>query len=381
MFDFAYPYLLILLVLVPALWLLYKLSVAVKRKRLRRFGNSSVIAHLMPDASPYKPALKITLQLIALFAVIIILARPRYGEHEVTESRDGIEVVIAFDVSRSMLAASTDDPHSTSRLQRAKLLLEKLIDRLGNDRVALVVFAGDARTKLPLTNDFYSAKLMLGDLDPLDYSNQGTSIGEAIEMSMKRFSDTEDVHKAIILITDAEDNEGNGIEAAKIAAERDIQVDVVGVGTSTGAPIVINGENLKDKDGNTVMTKVDPEVAKDIAQAGKGIYVNGSAADALDKLSETLDTLGKSKLNNVNYKVSAEQFPLFAWIALILLIIDIFVVERKIGWLKNVSVFGQRTIDKIKVKQTSTHTNPAKNTASAKQNHKQVNDSKKGGRK
>jgi len=345
MFDFAYPYLLFLLGLVPVVWLLYRLAQISRRRKLKRFGNLRVLGGLMPDASRYKPALKITLQLIALAAVVIVLARPRYGETEQTETRSGIEVVIAFDVSRSMLAASTDDPKSTSRLRRAKLLLEKLIDRLGNDRVALVCFAGNAQTKLPLTTDFYSAKLILGDLDPEMIQFQGTSISEALEMSMSRFTKDENVHRAIILITDAEDHEGNAVETARAAAEKGIQVDVVGVGTSKGAPIPVGDSYLTDDDGKTVISTVNHKAAEEIAKAGEGIYVNGTAADALDQLSAKLDELGKSKFENVNYKVSAEQFPLFAWIALVFLIIDIFVVERKIGWLKNVNFFsGKRTL-------------------------------------
>ena len=342
MFDFAHPYLLFILLALPVVWFLYWLSQHARRRKIRRFGRPDVLAHLMPDASRYKPALKITLQLIALGAIVFVLARPRYGEKEKVETRAGIEVMIAFDVSRSMLASSTNDPQATSRLRRAKLLLEKLVDKLQNDKVGLVMFAGDAKTKLPLTTDFYSAKLILNDLDPSMMAYQGTSIGEAIELSMNSFTDDKDVHRAIILITDAEDHEGDAIKAAEVAAERNIQVDVVGVGTSSGARIPINGGYLKDSEGNEVVTRVDEKSAQMIAQAGKGIYVNGASNDALDKLADTLDKLGKSEFENVSYTVAAEQFPLFAWIAIIFLIIDIFVIERKIGWLKGVNFFTRR---------------------------------------
>lgn len=345
MLDFAYPYLLLLLLAIPAIWFLYWLAQMSKRRRLKRFGNPAVLAHLMPDASRYKPALKITMQLIALAAVVFVLARPRYGEKEETETRSGIEVMIAFDLSRSMLAPSTDDPQSASRLKRARLLLEKLIDRLGNDKVGLVVFANNSKTKLPLTTDFYSAKLMLSDLDPDMMPDQGTSIGDALNTAMKGFTKKENVHRAIILITDAEDHEGDAVETARVAAEKGIQVDVVGVGTSKGAQIPVgNGEFLRDGEGNVVISKVDENVAREIAEAGKGVYVNGASTDALDSLQEKLDQLDKSEFQNVSYKVSAEQFPIFAWIALIFLIIDIFMVERKIGWLKNVNFFSKNKL-------------------------------------
>lgn len=339
MFDFANPYLLFILLALPAIWFLYWLAQRSRRAKIRRFGRPEVLAHLMPDVSRYKPALKITLQLIALFAIVFVLARPRYGDKQSVETRSGIEVMIAFDVSRSMLASSTNDPQATSRLRRAKLLLEKLVDKLQNDKVGLVIFAGDAKAKLPLTSDFYSAKLILNDLDPEMIANQGTSISDAIELSINSFSKEKDVHRAIILITDAEDHQGDAVKAAEVAASKGIQVDVIGVGTSSGARIPYQGGYLKDKEGQDVITRVDEKSAQQIAKAGKGVYVNGASNDALSVLLKTLDTLGKSEFENVSYTTAAEQFPLFAWLALIFLIIDIFIVERKVGWLKDVNFF------------------------------------------
>lgn len=352
MFDFAYPYLLILLASIPLVWILYKLAQYARRRKLKRFGtNAAVIATLMPDASRYKPAIKITLQLLALAAIVFILARPRFGEKDQTKSVQGIEVVVAFDVSNSMLAASTDEPRSISRLKRAKLLLEKLVDKLDDDKVGLVVFAGEAKMKMPMTTDFYSAKMFLNDLEPSMILAQGTSISQALEMSMGAFSKKEDVHKAIILITDAEDHEGQAIETAKEAASKGIQVDVVGVGTSKGAKIPVSPDSkqfMVDREGNKVVTAVDENAAAAIAKAGKGIYVNGANPQALDKLSEQLGKLGKSDLKNVKYKISAEQFPIFAWFALILLLIDFLVLERKTSWLKDVDFFSKKNESKNK---------------------------------
>ena len=338
MLDFANPILLILLVSLPVVYfLLAKLS---RRRKIARFGNPTTLAPLMPDASHYKTGIKITLQLIALAAIVIILARPRFGETEQTDSKRGIEVMIAFDASRSMLAAS-DDPKSISRLKRAKLLLEKLTDRLGNDKVGLVVFAGDAKVKLPLTTDYYSAKLILNDLDPSLMPYQGTSISEAINLSKKCFSDKTDVKKCIILLTDAEDHDGNAIDATKAVVDSGIQVNVIGVGTSKGARIPIGSGYLTDNDGKEVITAVNENAAKEIAKAGKGIYVNGSNTDALDKLVQQLDNLQKSDFGAVKYKNSAEQFPLFAWLALALLVCDILLLERKTSWLKHVHFFAE----------------------------------------
>ena len=345
MFDFANPYLLYLLCLVPVFGLIYWLARLSRRRRLEKFGHPGVLAHLMPEASKYKPAIKITLRLIALAALVFVLARPRAGEKEHDETVAGIEVMIAFDVSNSMLASSTDDPNGTSRLDRARLLLEKMLGRLTNDKVGLVVFAGSAKVQFPMTTDFYTAKMYLNELNPSMMAYQGTSIAEAIGMAMNGFSPDENVHKAIILITDSEDHEGDAIEAAKAAAEKGIQVDVVGLGSAKGAPIPMPGSNgsyFKDQNGQMVLTTLNEKLAQEIASAGKGIFVNGAASDALDKLVDQLETLQKSEFKHVTYSAGAEQFPLFAWIALIFLVLDIFVLDRKNNLLKKVNFFSKK---------------------------------------
>ena len=345
MFDFANPYLLYLLWLVPVFAFVYWACRRSRRRRLRKFGNPEVIAHLMPEASKYKPAIKITLRLIALAAIIFVLARPRAGEKEHDETVAGIEVMIAFDVSNSMLASSTDDPNGTSRLDRARLMLEKMLGRLTNDKVGLVIFAGSAKVQFPMTTDFYTAKMYLNELNPSMMTYQGTSIAEAIGMAMNGFSPDENVHKAIILITDSEDHEGDAIEAAKATAEKGIQVDVVGLGSAKGAPIPLPGSNggyFTDNQGQMVLTTLNEKLASEIAQAGGGIFVNGASSDALDRLVDQLETLQKSEFKHVTYSAGAEQFPLFAWIALAFLILDIFVLDRKNNLLKKVNFFTKK---------------------------------------
>lgn len=335
MFDFANPTYLYLLAAVPVGVLLFMAARASRRAKLRRFGRLASIEHLMPDTSRYTPAVKLTLQMIALAALVIVLARPRAGAKEQQEVSAGIEVMIAFDVSNSMLASSTDRPDGVSRLDRARLLLEKLVDRLDNDKVGLVVFAGQSKMQLPLTSDFYTAKMYLNELSPNQISYQGTSISSAIKMAMNGFSPAEDMHKAIILITDAEDHEGEAIETAKLAAENDIQIDVIGLGTPGGN--ILPG--FVDNEGHQVVTKLNEELARKIAEAGDGIFVNGASPSALSDLSDQLDKLQKSEFRSVSYKAGAEQFPTFAAIALIFLLIDIFVVDRKISWLRGINFF------------------------------------------
>lgn len=342
MFDFAYPLHLYLFALVAVFALLFVWARASRRRKIKRFGRPEIIASLMPDVSRYQPTIKIVLELLALTALVIVLARPRAGQKEQETSVNGIEIMIAFDVSNSMLASSTDNPDGISRLDRARLNLERLVDKLENDKVGMVIFAGEPKLQLPLTTDYISAKMYLNELSPELISYQGTSLAEAIKMSAESFSSAPDVHKAIILITDAEDHEGAAVEAAKAAADAGIQVDVIGLGSAKGAPIPVpgsRGEFMRDSEGKVVLTTIDEKLGKAIAEAGDGVYVNGASGNALTQLTDKLDQLEKSEFKRVNYKASAEQFPTFAWIALILLVIDIFVLDRKFSWLKNINFF------------------------------------------
>lgn len=343
MFDFAYPQYLYLLGLPVIVVLLFWWARASRKARLRRFGHLNIIESLMPEASRYMPSVKLVMQVLALIALVIVVARPRAGQKEQETTSSGIEVMIAFDVSNSMLASSNDAPDGISRIDRARLILEKLLGRLDNDKVGLVVFAGESKMQLPLTMDYFSAKMYLNELVPGMINNQGTSLASAIKMSMNGFSPAKDVHKAIILITDAEDHEGAAIETAKIAAENGIQIDVIGLGSAKGAPIPLPGgragQYMTDMQGQTVITSVNEQMGQDIAKAGDGIYVNGAASNALDVLTKQLDTLSKSEFRSVSYSTAAEQFPTFAWIAFIFLIIDGFMVDRKISWLRGVNFF------------------------------------------
>ncbi len=343
MFSFANPYLLYLLLLLPVIALLFFWARYSRRKKLSRYGKPATLLPLMPDASRYKPGIKIVLQLIAVAALVIVLARPRAGAKEEVSEVQGIEVMICLDVSNSMLASSTDDPKGVSRLQRAKLVLEKLIDRLDNDKVGLIVFAGDAYTQLPITSDFVSAKMFLGSISTEMVPTQGTSIGAAIEMAINSFTPDEDMQKAIIVITDGESFDDDPIAATKAAVKQGIQVDVIGLGSTKGAliPIGSNGQFMKDDAGNPVTTRLDEEMAQKIATEGEGIYVQGASSTVVKDVAEQLDTLAKSNLEKVVYSASAEQFPVFGWIALVFLILDIFMLDRKVGWLKKINFFSK----------------------------------------
>lgn len=344
MFSFAYPHILLLLILVPVFCFLYLWARYARKKNLKKFGKIDSLITLMPLVSPYKPPLKLAIQMLALTFLIIALARPWGGIKNQKTTKEGIEVIIAMDASNSMLASATDDPNGPDRMRTAKLTLEKLINRLDNDRVGLLMYAGSAYTLIPVTNDYVSAKMFLNSIDPSQVSDQGTNISAAIEMASSSFSEDKNIGKAIILITDAEelDDMEGVMGAAKSASKSGIQLDVVGVGSVTTVPLVINGLPLiDDETGEPVRTALNEDLAADIAKAGKGIYVNASNKDALNELDKQLDTLKKSAMESSVYAQHDELFPIFAWIALILIVLDILVLDRKIGWLDKFTFFSK----------------------------------------
>lgn len=345
----AYPYLLYLLLLIPAIIGLYALAAVARRRKLRRFGRLDSIMRLMPDASRYMGRVKLTLELIALTFIILAVARPytptQAGDKQDETTARGIEVMLCLDVSNSMLASSTDDPAGVSRLQRAKFILEKLIDRMSDDKVGLIVFAGDAYTQLPITSDYISAKMFLSDITTDIVPTQGTAIGAAIDMAMNSFTPESDFQKAIIVITDGENFEDDAAEEAKRAADAGIQVDVIGIGSGRGAPIPLSSDRSKfmtDQSGERVITRLDETNAKAIAKAGAGIYLNGSSGSVVSELDEQL-----SKLSTTEYKRAMatspanELFPLAALLALIFLAIDGTLPYSKISWLRKFNFFSK----------------------------------------
>ncbi len=345
MFSFAYTELLWLLLLVPFFVGLYLLARLARRRKLARFGRPEELAALMPEASRYKPPLKITLLTLALALIVIALARPWGGVKDEKTSKEGIEVVIAVDASNSMNASSTSSPDGPTRMRTAKLMLEKLVNRLDNDRVGLIMYAGDSYTLIPVTSDYVSVKMFLNSIDPSQIKNQGTDIASAISMASRSFTEDPKIGKALVLITDSEeleDQEGV-MSAARSAAQSGIQIDVIGVGTSTPVPIKTGRGYFTDDSGQTVQTALNEDLAADIAKAGKGIYVNASNSNALSELEKQLDTVKKTTLEASIYAIHDEIYAIFLWPALLLLVLDIFVLDRKIGWLDKITFFKKET--------------------------------------
>lgn len=339
MINFAHPQYFYLLLLLPVLVMLFLWNRRDRRRRLARYGRQSSIEPLMPEVSRYKPWIRLVLELLLLTMVIVVLARPRAGSSKTTSQVHGIEVMVAVDVSNSMNASSTDNPQDVSRLQRAKMILQKLIDRLENNKVGLIVFAGNAYMQMPMTSDAASAKLFLNGISTSMAPTQGTAIGAAINLALNGFSQSKKSQKAIIIITDGENFEDDAVGAAKQAAKMGVHVNVIGVGSTTGAPIPVDGGYLTDDNGNPVTTYLNEEMAQKIAHAGDGVYISGTAADAVSTLQETLDKLAKSDLATVSYTQHDEQFPVFATIALLLLLALLLLIERKNPWLKKYEFF------------------------------------------
>ena len=340
MFTFAYPKLLFLLLLLPIIFLLYLWAYYDKTRRLKKFGNPQILRALMPEYSPYKPPIKISIQLVVLLFIIVAVARPWGGVKDQKTTKEGIEVIIAMDVSNSMLESSTGEEGGISRLRSAKLIMERLINQFDNNRVGLIVYAGDSYTLLPITADYVSAKMFLNSINTDMVPMQGTDIAKAIHTAMNSFTGKEGVGRALIVITDAEELEGSAIDAAKEAAQSDIQVDVIGIGSTKGTVIPIgNGQYFRDDNGTVVTTALNEQLGVDIAKAGNGIYVNANNDDALAELQKQLDKVQKAALESNIYSIHDELFPIFVWLAIIFLVLDIFILEKKIGWLSKITFF------------------------------------------
>jgi Ca-activated chloride channel family protein len=344
MFRFAHPEYLFLLLLIPLLIGVFIYTIIQKRRNIKQFGNPDLLADLMPNISYVRPRVKFYMQLAAIILLIIVIAQPQFGTKVDTAKRQGIEVMIALDVSNSMMAQDIQP----SRLDKSKQILSKLVDGMSNDKIGLVVFAGDAYTQLPITVDYVSAKMFLSSISPQLVPRQGTAIGSAIDLCIKSFGTQSKAGRAIILITDGENHEDDAVGAAKLAAENGIAVHVIGMGKADGAPIPVPGTMSfkKDKDGNVIVSKLNEEMCKNIALAGKGTYVRSDNSNtAYRVINKELDTLAKSDIKTSMFSDYNEQFQSFAMLALILLVIDFFLFERKNKRMSRLKIFDLK--DKI----------------------------------
>lgn len=340
MFRFGEPLYLYLLIVVPILAAFYFYSNYRRRRRLKEYGDMELLKQLMPEVSKYRPDVKFWLLLAAMVMVIFMLAQPQFGSKMETVKRQGIETVVALDISNSMLAQDV----APSRLEKSKKLISRLVEAFNNDKVALIVFAGEAFTQLPITSDYVSAKMFLETISPSLISTQGTDIRAAINLAMKSFTPNDGVGRAIVLITDGENHEGGAIEAAQEAAKKGIHVFVLGVGSPDGSPIPVEGSNefRRDKDGNVVVTRLNEEMCREIARAGNGMYVRVDNTNNAERaLNAEVNKLAKADVETQVFTEFDEQFRVLAWLALILLAVEIMILNRRNPLFKNVKLFKQ----------------------------------------
>lgn len=340
LFRFAHPDFLYLLLLLPVFVLFFIINEIRKKKALKRLGDTNLINGLVPEMSRIRPVIKFILQLTAFLSGVIMIARPQFGSKIEDVKKQGVEVIIALDVSNSMLAEDIQP----DRLTRAKQAISRLVDDLENDKIGLIVFAGDAYIQIPITTDYISAKMFLSSISPNMVPKQGTAIGAAINLGVRSFSPGEGKSKAMIIITDGENHEDDPLKAAEEASKSGIVIHTVGIGSSNGVPIpmVINGKKdyLKDRDGNIVVTKLDEDILKKIALSTNGNYVRASNSNiGLDEIYDQIKKMKKQDLESTMYTEYNDQFQIFAAIAFFLLIADFMIMERKNRRLANIRLF------------------------------------------
>lgn len=337
MFRFEDPAYLYLLISLPLLILIRMYGLRKRKKQLKEFGDILLVKELMPNVSGGRRELKFWLMLAAVALIAVMLARPQMGTKISQDKRQGIEVMIALDISNSMKAEDV----APSRLDKSKMMIENLVDNFTDDKLGLVVFAGDAFIQLPITSDYVSAKMFLQNIDPSLIASQGTNLAEAVGLSSRSFTKQDNVGRAIIVITDGEDHEGGAVEAAKQAKKNGMRVFVLGVGSTKGTPIPDgNGGYMKDNTGQVVMSALNEEMCKQVAEAGGGAYIHVDNNNlAQRQLDNEISKLQKGDIMNVVYSEYDEQFQAVGILLIIILIVETIVLESKNPLLRKVKLF------------------------------------------
>lgn len=328
MIHFANIDYLLIVLIIPVLFILHSINRRIRRKRLEKFGDREIIDKLMPGASHARGWIKLVLMSIAIFFFAIALSRPQMGARLKEVEGKGVEIMIALDVSNSMLA--TD--YYPNRLERAKLAISRLTDKLREDRIGLIVFAGQAFVQLPITTDYVSAKIFLNSINTNSVPVQGTSISDAINLAIKSFSiESTNTSRAVIIISDGEDHEDDPVAAAKTAKGVGVRVFTIGVGSSEGKPIPMpDGELLKDKEGNIVVTRLDEKTLISIAEEGGGVYVRSGNTDfGLEAIFDQLKEMDKQSFGSVVFEDFDEQYMYFLGIALLFFLLEFLITEKR----------------------------------------------------
>jgi Ca-activated chloride channel family protein len=332
-----------LLFILPILVVFFLFNLYWKRKKQREFGDLDIIKRLSPERSVFKPVLKLVVMLLALIALIFGLVNPKIGTKVETVKREGIDIVFAMDVSKSMLCEDV----VPSRLEKSKQLVSQIINQLGSDRIGIVAYAGSAFPVLPITTDYSVAKMFLQSMEPGMVSSQGTSLDEAINLSGTYFDDKSKTSKLMIMISDGEDHSEGATAAAEEAKKMGIKIITVGLGTEKGGTIPLKKNGIvesyqRDNSGEVVITKLNPNSLATIAKITGGGYVNGNnTKEVLEYVKGTLDKIQKTEFEATQMADFQSQFQWFLGIAFVLLYMDIFLLERKTRWLKKLNLFNE----------------------------------------
>lgn len=339
MFRFAHPELLYLLIVIPLLIVFYVVMVRRKKKAIAEFGNPELLKPLMPLLSFKRGMWKFSMLILALLFVIVGVAGPQFGSKLQQVKKEGVELMIALDVSNSMMAQDI----KPNRLEKAKMAISRMVEKLSNDKIGMIVFAGDAYVQLPITTDYSSAKLFLSNISSDIVPVQGTAIGSAIDLAARSFTPETETAKAIIVITDGENHQDDAIAATKSARERGITVHTIGMGLEQGAPIPEKGnpgQFMKDGQGNVVVSKLDEETLKQIAKAGEGVYVRASNTDVgLGQLLEEVSRMDKSLLEERVYSDYAEKYQYFLIAGLFFILVEFMTLGRKNKYIMKLNIF------------------------------------------
>lgn len=339
MFRFAHPDLLYLLLVIPLLIVFYIVMVRRKHKAIAEFGNPELLAPLMPLLSFKRGVWKFAMIILALLFVITGVAGPQFGSKLQQVKKNGVELMILLDVSNSMLAEDI----KPNRLEKAKMAISRMVEKLSNDKIGMIVFAGDAYVQLPITTDYSSAKLFLSNVSTDIVPVQGTAIGSAIDLAVKSFTPETETSKAIIVITDGENHQDDAIAAATNARDSGIYVHTVGMGLEQGVPIPLKGspgQFMKDGQGNVVVSKLDEETLKQIAKAGEGLYVRASNTDVgLNTLLDEVNRMEKSLLEERVYSDYAEKYQYFLIVGLFFIFVEFMILGRKNRHFLKINIF------------------------------------------
>ena len=336
MFRFAHNEILYLLALVPLLMLIYALAAHRRRRLVAKFGNPELMKGLMPDFSKGRIRLKSSLFILAYIFLVVALARPQFGSKLREEKAKGVEMMLVVDVSNSMLA----EDFEPNRLERTKYAIGKLFEGLKQERVGLIAFAGEPMVQLPITSDYRMAQSFAKRLSPSLISEQGTDIGKALQMAMLSFSSESEKSRVIVLITDGENHEKDAIEIARKAKEQGVRIYTIGIGTPEGAPIQIDGEFVKDEDGEMVVSKLGEQMLQEMASITEGAYVRSTKQSiGLEEIVAGINAMEKSELTTVRYEEYNEQYQYPLAVALVLLFIEMFVLSRRNHRLRRFNIF------------------------------------------